>query len=138
MREIRGGCLCGSVRYRSDAAPVMTAICNCRNCQRQTGTAFSVIVAVPKGALVMEGEEPASYQDVGESGSSVVRRFCQKCGSPIFSEVAVTPTLDWIKSGTLDDVSWLKPEVNIWCDSAQPWVQMSDALPRVPRNPPAG
>lgn len=136
MQEIRGGCLCGAVRYRCDAAPLMTAICNCKNCQRQTGTAFSVLVAVPKGALVVEGMQPATYEDVGDSGLPVLRRFCPSCGSPIFSEVGATPTMDWVKAGTLDDTSWLQPQVNIWCASAQPWVQMSDAIPRVAGNPP--
>jgi hypothetical protein len=40
MQKIQGRCLCGAVRYRSDAAPLLTAICNCKNCQRQTGTAI--------------------------------------------------------------------------------------------------
>lgn len=136
MAKIQGGCLCGAIRYRSDAEPLMTVICNCKNCQRQAGTAFSLIVAVPKGTLVMEGAQPAVYNDVGESGQPVLRRFCSKCGSPILSEVAITPQMDWIKAGTLDDTSWLQPQVSIWCDSAQPWLQMSDAIPRVPRNPP--
>src|SRR6266849_6434872 len=48
MQKIQGRCLCGAVRYRSDVAPLLTAICNCKNCQRQTGTAFSILVAVPK------------------------------------------------------------------------------------------
>lgn len=137
MPKIQGGCLCGAVRYRSDAEALMTAICNCKHCQRQTGTAFSVLVAVPKGTLMMEGAQPEVYHDVGSSGLPVLRKFCSKCGSPIFSEVAATPGMDWIKAGTLDDTSWLQPQVNIWCDSAQAWVQMSDAIPRIPGNPPA-
>lgn len=137
MPKIQGGCLCGAIRYRSDAEPMMTAICNCKHCQRQTGTAFSVIVAVPKGTLVMEGAQPDVYNDVGESGLPVLRSFCSKCGSPIFSDVAATPAMDWIKAGTLDDTSWLQPQANIWCDSAQAWVQMSDSIPRIARNPPA-
>jgi hypothetical protein len=32
-------------------------------------------------------------------------------------------------AGTLDDPSWLKPQMNIWCSSAQPWVSMDDAIP---------
>jgi len=54
------------------------------------------------------------------------------------SEVAVTPALDWLKAGTLDDTSWLQPQVNMWCDSAQPWVAMKDGVPQFPRNPPLG
>jgi len=109
MQKIQGGCLCGAVRYRSDAVPLLTAICKCKNCQRQTGTAFSILVAVPKGALIMEGAQPETYQDVGDGGLLVLRKFCSKCGSPIFTEAAATPTIDWLKAGTLDDISWLQP-----------------------------
>jgi hypothetical protein len=115
---------------------VMTAICNCRSCQRQTGSAFSIIVAVPKGALEFEGKAPKVYRDTGESGLPVLRAFCADCGSPIFSDVAATPDLDWIKAGTLDDTSWLRPQINVWCESAQPWVRLSDEIPQVPKNPP--
>lgn len=136
MKKIRGGCLCGAIRYSCDADPLMQAICNCRNCQRQSGSAFSVIVAVPKGALVFEGMQPAVYRVRGDSGLPVLRKFCPNCGSPLLSEVAATPDMDWIKAGTLDDTSWLQPQLNLWCDSAQPWVRMSEELPRIPRNPP--
>ncbi|MBL8481630.1 MAG: GFA family protein [Rhodocyclaceae bacterium] len=114
----------------------MTAVCHCTHCQRQTGTAFSVLVAVPRGSIQMEGSDPHVYFDVGESGQPVLRKFCAQCGSPIYSEVAATPQLDWIKAGTLDDTSWLQPQVHIWCDSAQPWVHMDESVARVPRNPP--
>ncbi|MDQ3197330.1 MAG: GFA family protein [Burkholderiales bacterium] len=72
----------------------MTAICHCRNCQLQTGIAFSVLVAIPKGALTMEGAQPVTFETQGDSGLPVLRSFCSKCGSPIFSEVAATPTMD--------------------------------------------
>ena len=137
MQEIKGGCLCGAIRYQSSAAPLLTAVCHCKNCQRQSGTAFSILVGLPKGSLVMEGEQPALFADVGESGLAVHRRFCGRCGSPILSEPAATPTMDWLKAGTLDDASWLQPQLHVWCDSAQPWVIRGDA-PEVPRNPPLG
>jgi len=50
MREMTGGCLCGQVRYSANADPAIVAVCHCKNCQKQTGTAFSVLVGVPKTA----------------------------------------------------------------------------------------
>ena len=138
MTTIKGGCLCGAIRYSADAAPLMTAACHCKNCQRQSGSAFTVVIAIPKGALTFEGGEPASFADTGDSGLAVKRRFCAACGSPIYSEAAATPELDWLKAGSLDDTSWVQPQANIWCESAQPWVPMDAATPRVPRNPPLG
>jgi hypothetical protein len=91
----------------------------------------------PKGSLQYIGDLPATFEDLGASGLPVHRRFCNKCGSPIVSEAEATPTLDWLKSGTLDDRSWLQPQVSVWCDSAQPWVKLPDAMPKFPTSPPA-
>jgi hypothetical protein len=45
----------------------------------------------------------AAFEDVGDSGLPVIRRFCPQCGSAIMTEIAATPDLDWLKAGTLDD-----------------------------------
>ena len=138
MADIVGGCLCGDVRYRSDAEPVMTAVCHCSHCQKQTSSSFSILVGVPKGALHIEGEPLAAYETQGESGQPIIRKFCPNCGSPVVSDVTVTPDLVWIKGGTLDDTSWLQPQVHWWSDSAQPWVKIDDDIPAFERNPPLG
>ena len=137
MSKIEGGCLCGAIRYTTNAKPIMTVLCNCKNCQRQAGSAFSIIVAVPRGALQVRGQ-PTIYNDTGDSGMRVVRKFCNQCGSPLISEPEATPKLDWVKAGTLDDTSWLKPTVNLWCDSAQAWMNLNEDIPRFGKNPPMG
>jgi hypothetical protein len=38
--ELEGGCACGAVRYTSKSAPLFVHCCHCRDCQRQTGSAF--------------------------------------------------------------------------------------------------
>ncbi len=48
---IKGHCLCGSITYTCREEPVMTAACHCTGCQRQTGTACSVVVALPAPRL---------------------------------------------------------------------------------------
>jgi len=134
--HISGACLCGGVRYTCDADPVLTLLCHCKHCQRTGGAAYSVDVAVPRAALKINGTL-ASYHDQGDdSGLPVLRQFCPACGSPIVSDVGATADLLWIKAGTLDDTSWLKPQMNIWTDSAQPWVAIDNGLPHFGRNPP--
>ncbi len=135
MSQIVGGCLCGNIRYACEAEPMMMAICHCKNCQKQTSTTFSILVAVPKGSLNIEGELSA-YNDQGSSGQAVIRKFCGKCGSPILSDVAALPTMDFLKAGTLDDTSWLKPEAQLWCDSAQSWLKLDDDIAQIAQNPP--
>src|SRR5215203_1715238 len=86
MPNIVGGCLCGSVSYESEAEPTLTAVCHCRHCQKQTSSAFSMFIVLPKGSLRIEGEPLAAFEDVGESGLPVFRKFCPKCGSAIVGE----------------------------------------------------
>jgi hypothetical protein len=45
--KIEGGCLCGKVRYSADGEPTFVGVCHCKNCQKGTGSAFSVVVALP-------------------------------------------------------------------------------------------
>ena len=122
-----GGCLCGAVRYSVAAEPVVQAVCHCRNCQRQAGSGWSMIIGVPAAAVSISGELK-TYEDRGDSGGAVQRQFCPTCGSPILSRVASSPDLVFIKAGTLDDTSGFAPQVQVWTDSKQPWLE----IPGVP------
>ena len=66
----------------------------------------------------------ATYVTWGtDAGEERQRQFCSKCGSPIFSLLLESRSeVALIKAGTLNDRSWLAPTVEIWCDSAQPWL----------------
>ena len=124
MAGFSGGCLCGKVRYASTADPVMTAVCHCTHCQKQAGSAYSVIVGVPRPALTVTGPLK-DYVDKGESGLPVHRNFCPECGSPILTLVDAMPQLTFVKAGTLDDTSTLNPTMGIFCGNAQAWTQQS-------------
>ncbi len=126
--KLAGGCLCGAVRYSADTEPLRVVVCHCKNCQKQAGTAFSVVVAIKADALTLVGET-GEFVDTGDSGNEVRRRFCRSCGSPLVSEMPGRPVI-FIKSGTLDDTNWLVPQVHIWCKSAQPWVSIDPTLPQ--------
>lgn len=138
MPKISGSCLCGAVRYEAVTEPVFMGVCHCKHCQKQSGSAFSMLVAVPKGSLTLTGEPLAEFRDVGDSTQTVVRKFCPKCGSPVLSDAAITPMWDLIKAGTLDDTSWFKPQFHMFCEHAQAWALPSDNAPRIRRNPPPG
>lgn len=133
---ITGHCLCGSVSYSVDAQPVWQGVCYCSNCQRQTATAFSVIVGVPSSALIVEGDTLASFKTESEGYQSTTeRRFCSVCGSPIFSTVESMADLAFLKAGTIDDTSWFEPTAEIWTRSAKPWAPHFENAPRFERIP---
>ena len=137
MTKTTGGCLCGKVQYHHEGAPVMTGVCHCRDCQKQTGTSFSIIQGVALPALQVTGS-PKVFETHGISGGSVQRHFCGDCGSPLYSLVDAMPGVAFLKAGTLDDVSGLAPQVQLWCATAQPWLTLDPALPKFEYNPPRG
>jgi hypothetical protein len=134
--QITGHCLCGSVTYRAEGEPLAQAVCHCTDCQRQSRTAFSVVIAVPRAALTVEGSTLASFTTIGDDhGTQTERRFCSGCGSPIVSLVEAVPDLAFIKAGTLDDASWLEPAIEVWSRSAQPWAPHFEHAARLDRGP---
>ena len=135
MPKIVGSCPCGNVRFESSTDPGATTLCHCRNCQKQTGTAFSVILAVPENSLTFSHKGSlAEYLDKAEAGGAVRRRFCANRGSPVVSIVESKPGIAFIKAGTLEDCSWLAPTQHNWCDSAQPWIKIPDDACKVSPN----
>ncbi|HJU18150.1 MAG TPA: GFA family protein [Stellaceae bacterium] len=79
-------------------------------------------------------DRPRPY-DRGDSGKVLHRAFCPQCGSSLFDEAEAMPNVAMIQAGTLDDPSWVKPTMEIFCDSAQPWVQLGGDRKRFPRMP---
>jgi hypothetical protein len=125
-----GGCLCGSLRYKVVGKPLGVAICHCVNCQRNTGSAFSVNATFPAGTMTLEGN-PSVYDDVGDTGNVVRRVFCGTCGTPIESQsVYSVPNYVVIKAGTFDDPAAFVPDCEVYCDSKLPWVALGHDISR--------
>src|SRR5579864_6468109 len=108
MADLTGGCLCGRVRYTASGEPAFSGVCHCRNCQRYTGSAFEPVVAFPAAGVAITGELK-TYNDTGDSGKPVRRRFCPNCGSGIVAEADLLPGIAIVLAGTLDDPTTFQP-----------------------------
>ncbi len=137
MAKIEGGCSCGKLRYSAEAEPIFTGVCHCKACQKITGTAFSLVLAIPAPALSVTGEGKV-FDSKGDSGQATHSTFCPNCGSPVLDSVDVMPGVMMIRAGTLDDASWLKPAMEIYCDSKMPWVALGGEWKSFPKMPTPG
>ena len=133
--EIRGGCLCGKVRFTLSQAPIAMRLCWCRDCQYFAAGNATVNVVFKSEALRVEGEL-RDYVSDADSGNRMHRRFCPHCGTPVFSAAEQRPHLVIVRNGTLDDTELLKPSATIWTDSAPEWAWIDEALPRHKGQPP--
>ena len=132
---IAGGCLCGAVRYRTDAEPIMTRLCWCRLCQYiATGNA-AVSVCFPSAGMSITGTA-SDFQSTADSGNRMHRRFCPACGTHLFSEAEARPHLIFVRAGTLDDPEIARPAATIWTASAPSWACVDESLPSFEAQPP--
>ena len=134
MANITGGCLCVRVRYTVTGEPAFSGLCHCRNCQRYTGSAFETLIAFPAASVSVQGELK-TYDDAGDSGQPVHRRFCPNCGSGVVNGVDALPGVTIVLAGTLDDPAAFKPTMDVYWSSAQPWVHTSGERARFPKMP---
>ncbi|GAO17127.1 hypothetical protein UVI_02026600 [Ustilaginoidea virens] len=99
---LTGHCLCNAVTYSVDVdAPILTGYDHCDDCQRQTGSTYSLVAVVPKDKLTVRGPIK-KWTGTGSSGNPVHRLFCSECGSPIAHDPDAAPDIIAIKAGTLD------------------------------------
>ena len=131
---ITGGCLCGAVRYATEAEPLVTRICWCTDCQKLAAGSATVNVVFPSEAVKFDGEL-RDYASTAASGNLMHRGFCPKCGTPVTTGSEARPHLIGVRGGTLDDPEIAKPDVSIWTSSAPSWAVIDEDLPQVAAQP---
>lgn len=124
-----GGCLCGAVRFELKGNPIAVSICHCVSCQKVSGSAFSINCIFPREALTYFST-PTTYVDIGDSGNPVYREFCGRCGSSLQSRATATADFAVMKAGAFDVPSAFTPTVEIYCKTALPWLNDSNARAR--------
>ena len=132
--KIEGGCLCGAVRYAADAEPLFAVNCHCRHRQLTSGSTHIPGVGLPAAAFSISGDL-TEFTITNDRGGRSMRAFCPTCGTPVYGQI-VGEELVFLHAITLDDPSGFTPKMDISADSAQPWDQFDDALPRFPQMPP--
>lgn len=123
-----GGCSCGAVRYTISAAPSFSFHCQCRQCQRATGTGHASLLVVPADAVSLSGEL-RFYEQKADDGNTVSRGFCPLCGSPVAGKSSGHPDIMLVSAASLDDPALFRPEKVLWSSSGQPWDYTDPALP---------
>jgi len=123
----QGGCACGAVHYESSAEPRFSFHCQCRQCQRSTGTGHASLLAVVAEALSVRGK--LSFHDQkADSGNTTSRGFCPTCGNPIVNKSSGYPQMRFIHAASLDNPDRFKPEKLAYSASAQPWDHVDPEL----------
>jgi hypothetical protein len=130
-----GGCFCGAIRYRLVGEPLTLYACHCTDCQRQTGSSFSLSMVVFRTAIELLRGEPRRYEITTADGRLKNGRFCGTCSSRVWVESVTFPDIALVEPGTLDDTTWIRPVAHIWTRSAQPWISLPEDVLRFETRP---
>jgi hypothetical protein len=106
-----------------------------QSCQPQSGSAFSTVIIIERSTFKLEGET-AVFEDVGASGSRVLRRYRPRCGSPLTTETDAAPTLMFVKVGGMDSNEWFRPTIELFVGRRRPWVAPVPGAQQLEGNPP--
>ena len=129
-----GGCNCGSVRYELLSEPLFTHICHCKECQRDSGSAFNVSTLVLVNDFEFDNCTPDTRIVSRPNGNEYEVWGCNKCGCTLAGK-SVSPTpIMVVRAGTFDDTTDLEPQAHIWTKEKQNWVDISDELPSFAEN----
>ena len=119
-----GGCLCGEIRYESDAEPYLVGFCHCKMCQKGLGNVFGTAAFFKHESFRFIKGKPTWFKSAGAK-----RGFCSACGSPIaFQRDGFEEDYFAIWVGTLDHTERLKPTAEWHTESKLGWVNVGDDL----------
>jgi hypothetical protein len=103
-----GGCACGAIRYEARRAPVLEHHCQCRDCQKRSGTGHSSYLTFARGAVSVTGEA-RTWRVAGETGNEKIHAFCPTCGAPVYLLFANVTDAIAVHAGSLDDPGRFRP-----------------------------
>src|SRR6476661_3988536 len=102
-----GGCACGAIRYSIAGQPLFANHCQCRDCQRESGT-----------------------------GHVKTRAFCPTCGLAVYMTFAAMPDIFTIRAASLDEPARYKPQVVTYAARGYDWDRLDPDLPKFAGMPP--
>ena len=137
-----GGCACGAIRYEISDEPLVQNDCQCRDCQRISGTGHGSYLGFPdKKAMKLMGEaklwdKESDIESGGIPGNVKTRAFCPTCGSPVYMTFAAMPDVFTVHAASLDDPGRYKPQAVTYVVRGHAWDPLDPAVPKFDKLPP--
>ncbi len=105
-------------------------MCHCLDCQRRTGSVFSIAAFYPRESVHYE-------KGTASSGFPVTFYFGLRCGSNLDWEPARLPHLIGTTMGGFSDPSFPLLDHTVWAKDMHCWLVLPDAIKTVDTNPTA-
>lgn len=123
-------CSCGALTLTGAAEPDFVIACNCRACQRRTGSVFGVGAYFRKDAVAITGASTA-FARTAESGRGLINHFCPVCGSTVYWTLEMRPDHIGVAAGCVA-TPLPEPQRAIWTSEKHGWVGFPEHWPTYP------
>jgi len=132
---LTGGCQCGALRYAIAGEPLALYVCHCRECRKQSASAFGLSLEVRREDFRVTRGAWKSWSRGTDSGGQLHCAFCPACGTRVWHEPeGATETLT-VKGGSLDAPLDLGTAVHIWTAQRLPGVIIPEDARQFPGEP---
>ena len=127
MTSRTASCRCGQLRAAASGEPVRVSVCHCLDCQKRTGSAFSVQARWPVDQVAIEGQSKV-WAHFADSGNRITHHFCPECGSTVhYSIEGKFDGLVAIPLGAFDEPYFAAPAFSVWEERKHEWVEIVGA-----------
>jgi hypothetical protein len=125
VNSYEGHCTCGQVRYRMTDTPMFVHCCHCRWCQRETGSSFALNAMIEADRVELLSGTPEVVLTPSNSGKGQKITRCPSCRIALWSNYGgAGDRVRFIRVGTLAEPDRFPPDIHIFTQSKQPWVQL--------------
>jgi hypothetical protein len=121
-------CSCGKLKATCEGEPVRRSMCHCLDCQRRTGSAFSLNATFPADQVRIEGERK-TFERVSDEGYWGRFHFCPTCSVTIAYEIQRRPGMVTIPVGAFADPGFPEPRFSIYENRLHPWLRFETVEP---------
>jgi hypothetical protein len=139
MATRKSSCNCGKLSLTYEGPdPARISLCQCYECQRRTGSVFSVQARLPIEHVTIEGQsttwtfpsdsgEPAEFRSCDSGGATY--HFCPECGSTVYWDISVAPDVLGVAVGGFTDPTFPPPMISGFEAYGAAWAMKASDLP---------
>jgi len=137
-RSLLGQCQCGAIAYEAEGRALAVFVCHCRECQKQSASAFGISVILPRAGFRVTRGKPQFWERTTDRGGRLRGAFCPVCGSRLWHERDAAPDTVSLKGGSLAEPIDLTGAIHIWTKRKLPGVMIPEGAVQYPEEPPEG
>lgn len=127
-QTIMASCSCGQLKVELAGIAKERHMCCCEDCQRRTGTAFSISWYYSLKAVLAISGAYGTHARTGTVGTAYEFHFCRDCGSTVFWHANGDQAVG-VAGGCVPVERHVSPQDVVWVRSKPAWFEPPRDIP---------